>query len=235
MKKIVLSFIFLFALLSCNSIAENKILPAADFDKKLQLEKDVVLIDIRTPEEYKSGYIKNAVNIDWYNNFEDYIQELDKDKTILFYCKSGGRSAEAAKLFAFKGFKKAYELQGGIMSWENANLAVVEDKLNTAEGMTTEQFKEIINAKKLALVDFNAKWCKPCKILSPILDELAVEKKNFLKVEKIDIDQNKPLAKSMEVISLPLLILYKDGKEVWRKNELISKYELGAVIDANNN
>jgi rhodanese-related sulfurtransferase len=83
------------------------------------VNKDILLIDVRTPEEYATGHVENSINIDFRaSNFKDLIGELDKDQDVYVYCKVGGRSAAAAKLMKEMGFNKIYDLKGGINNWE---------------------------------------------------------------------------------------------------------------------
>lgn len=89
-----------------------------EFQKKMQ-EKDVVVIDVRTPEEIDDGYIKGTtlfadINS---NDFEQKINALDKSKTYLIYCRSGRRSSIAGNIMVGKGFSKVYNLTGGISNW----------------------------------------------------------------------------------------------------------------------
>jgi rhodanese-related sulfurtransferase len=83
------------------------------------VNKDILLIDVRTPQEYASGHVENSIIIDFRaSNFKDLIGELNKDQDVYVYCKVGGRSGAAAKLMEEMGFKKIYDLQGGILQWE---------------------------------------------------------------------------------------------------------------------
>ena len=83
--------------------------------------------------------------------------------------------------------------------------------------ITKDNFeKEITNSEKLALVDFWAPWCMPCKIITPTLEEIAKELKDDLKVCKINVDNNPDIATEMSVLNIPTLILFKNGKEVSR-------------------
>jgi thioredoxin 1 len=82
--------------------------------------------------------------------------------------------------------------------------------------ITKEEFKEIINnSHKLVVVDFFGEWCMPCLMISPIIDELAEQMKE-VKFVKIDIDENRALANSLNVSSIPCLIIFKKGKEAGR-------------------
>ena len=80
---------------------------------------DAILLDVRTEEEYDSGYIKGAqlIDIRQSQEFMDAIQQLDKDKSYFVYCRSGARSGQACQLLGQLGIASAYNLDGGIMAW----------------------------------------------------------------------------------------------------------------------
>jgi len=87
----------------------------------------IQLIDVRTPKEYTDGHIKDAVNINFYDdNFITQMSKLDKGKEIYIYCRSGGRSGKAAKKLKEAGFTKVYDLQGGFINWNKNNLEVAK-------------------------------------------------------------------------------------------------------------
>lgn len=88
--------------------------------EQLSAQPDAVVLDVRTEEEFESGYIPNAQNIDLRmgQGFIDALQELDKEKTYFVYCRSGARSAQACQLMGQLGFTTTYNLLGGIMEWE---------------------------------------------------------------------------------------------------------------------
>jgi rhodanese-related sulfurtransferase len=84
---------------------------------------DFRIIDVRTPEEYSEGNLKNSVLIDYNgDDFEAKIGELDKDGKYLVYCKSGGRSRQAVDYMQEQGFNEVYNMLGGFTEWEAANL-----------------------------------------------------------------------------------------------------------------
>lgn len=95
-------------------------LKAAEF--KAAVDKKIgVLLDIRTADEVKSGYIAGAKNIDWYSpNFKTEVAKLDKTKPLYIYCAAGGRSASARDLLLSLGFKEVHQLTGGIGAWKSA-------------------------------------------------------------------------------------------------------------------
>ena len=74
---------------------------------------------------------------------------------------------------------------------------------------------EVLNSDKVVLADFNAQWCGPCKMLKPIIDSIADERKD-VKVVSIDIDEEDELAEKYEVFSIPCVVVFKNGEEVKR-------------------
>lgn len=91
-------------------------------------------------------------------------------------------------------------------------------------------FSKIINSKTPVLVDFYADWCGPCKMLAPILKDLKEELGDGIKIVKIDVDKNQPLAAKYQVKGVPTMILYKNGKQVWRQSGVVQKEQLKQVI-----
>ena len=97
-----------------------------EFYKEIQTKKDVLLIDVRTPMEYKEdGHIKGSKLIP-IQVFAKFLPNLEsyKDKEILVYCRSGSRSSVVSKFLDKMGFKKVYNLKGGIIRWKNSKLPV---------------------------------------------------------------------------------------------------------------
>ena len=86
-------------------------------------QKKVQLIDVRTPNEFRSGTIKNAVNIDIFQSdlFQKKTEKLDKTQPVYVFCRSGSRSRRAARNLLGQGFSKVVDLQGGYMAWKLQN------------------------------------------------------------------------------------------------------------------
>ena len=89
--------------------------------------------------------------------------------------------------------------------------------------------EEVLNSKIKVLVDFNAEWCGPCKMLRPILDKYAEEHDN-VKIVSINVDDNNELARKYNVFSIPCLVVIKNGKETDRTVGLISRTEIDDLI-----
>jgi len=110
----LLAFIFN----GCSQSKSAEILNKKEFAKGIA-QKNVRVIDVRTPEEYQAGHIDNAENIDYYDqeNFKKAFMEFDKDDPIYIYCRSGGRSQKAGEILKQLGFTNLYDLEGGYLNW----------------------------------------------------------------------------------------------------------------------
>ena len=91
--------------------------------------------------------------------------------------------------------------------------------------------EEVLKTEKTVIVDFYADWCMPCKMMSPIIDSIAEESISNLKVGKINVDENPNLAEKFGVMSIPTLIIMKDGNEVNKSIGLIHKEDLEKLMD----
>jgi len=90
-------------------------------------QENVVVLDVRTPDEYRNGHLENSVNIDFYgDNFKEEVAKLDKGKTYVIYCHSGRRSANAGDIMIGLGYTNVYNVLGGIVAWDDANKPTVK-------------------------------------------------------------------------------------------------------------
>lgn len=210
--------------ISCQAQQPVQQLNAASFAEGIA-KGQVQVLDVRTSGEYQSGHLANALQANWNNatEFEYRIKGLDQSKPVYVYCLGGGRSAEAAALLAGRGFT-VYNLEGGIQAWKKANQPVEGVQLETP--IPLEQFKKLISADKTVLVDVGAVWCPPCKKMAPLLDSLVTELGGRLELIKIDGAAQPALSQSLGVEAFPTFIIYKNGKEVWRRQGILTRAEL---------
>jgi len=95
------------------------------------------------------------------------------------------------------------------------------------------KFSEIINQDQPVLVDFFADWCGPCKMLSPILKQVKDELEDKVSIIKINVDKNQALASKYQVRGVPTMLLFKNGKQVWRQSGVLQKNEIITIINSN--
>lgn len=120
MRKLLLAGFASFLLTACTSqeTAHYKILVADQYEQAIT-DQNVQIIDVRTADEFADGHVKGAKNINIQNkNFELIANDLDKEKPVYIYCRSGMRSAKAGKALEEMGFKEIYDLKGGILAWK---------------------------------------------------------------------------------------------------------------------
>ncbi|CAG7602886.1 thioredoxin TrxA [Candidatus Vallotia tarda] len=92
--------------------------------------------------------------------------------------------------------------------------------------------RDVLKADKPVLLDFWAEWCSPCKVIAPLLDEIAHEYSDRLQVGKIDVDQNPATPAKFSVRGIPTLILFKNGVVAQTKVGALSKAQITALIDS---
>lgn len=222
MKRLLIWCLPLFVAIGCTG--QSDALPAKAFAEKLSATANPQLLDVRTPEEFRSGHIDGAVNANWNGpEFESTAKSLDKTKPVFVYCLSGGRSARAAKKLSDMGFTKVYDLQGGFLKWQ-ANAPSDEAQSTVPVGICPQEYGEAIKSGKV-LVNFYAKWCEPCQKMKPYMEKLAATE-GPLKVIRLDADEHKTMVRELKVTELPALFLYQDGKLTWTHTGYIAEDEL---------
>jgi len=193
--------------------------------------KNTQLLDVRTAEEYKSGHIAHALQANWKNQeeFRSRIQYIDKTKPVYVYCAAGSRSKEAAQWLRSNGFTEVYELTGGFIKWKADNKPV--EGMPDIKPMTMEAFTAELSANGITLVDIGAEWCAPCRTMEPVLQSLQKDMAGKFKLVKIDAGIHTDLMKQLQASEIPTFIVYKNGKEVWRKTGVTDQEELKKAIN----
>ena len=225
MKKIIP---ILLLLASCSSAAQQVNLDVAAFEKAIA-DSTIQVLDVRTMEEFNSGHLKDAFLADWNKKeaFKERVASLDKSKPVYTYCLSGGRSSAATKWLNENGFR-AYNLNGGIAAWKRESKPVVTPA--PVKQLTLQQYESLIPSDKVVLVDISATWCPPCKKMKPVIDSLVKAPAGKFILVEIDGGEQSELVNELKVEAFPTLIIYKNGKETWRKNGIVEAAEIARAL-----
>ena len=224
----IITIILSLTLFSCN--AQITALNAAEFEAGINDKDSIQILDVRTAGEYNGGHIKGALLADW-NNKEEFnrrVTFVDKTKPVYVYCLAGSRSAAAATKMRAEGYEKVYELSGGINAWKAASKPV-EGTSNTKQ-MSLDEFNLAVNSSTTVLVDFGAAWCPPCRIMEPVLNSLATNNPGKFKLVKVDGGKDEEMLETYKVTALPVFILFKNGKQVWRRDGVASEKEIAEQL-----
>jgi len=229
MKTRLFSLLFIsFLFLSCQGQATKPVqtLDVKTYAEKLKNTEKPQLLDVRTPEEFGVEHLENANNVNVNSpDFATKAAQYDKSKPIFVYCKVGGRSAQAADKLVAMGFTEVYNLEGGIMKWTTAGMPKAGQTAKTG-GMTVEDYQKLLASDKKVLINFTAVWCAPCQKMKPYILKMQEEMKDQVKIVRVDADENKGLTEAMKIEGLPMIIIYENGKEVWRNLGYISEEDL---------
>ena len=132
--KLILVLFIISSISSCNSQQKkatdaNAVVEVVSTEVFEKIEESAQLIDIRTPEEYNEGYIKNAVNINFFDDdFMEQMSKLNKDEPLYIYCRSGGRSGRASDKLEEAGFTKVFDLGVGMNGWRKEEKPVTQNQ-----------------------------------------------------------------------------------------------------------
>jgi rhodanese-related sulfurtransferase len=217
-------------LISCAQTSTNASLSlnASEY-KQAIAAKNIQVLDVRTATEFKGGHIKDALQANWLDpkEFTDRTQHLDKNLPVYVYCQAGGRSASAQSALEAKGYK-VINLEGGISNWK-MNGFPVEGAGNKVQ-MRVEDFDKTIASNKMVLVEIGADWCPPCRKMLPVLESLKQKPTAAFYFLAVDGGEDIEVMKSLKSEGLPTFILFKNGKETWRHQGLVTLEEFNAAL-----
>ena len=124
-----LALVLVLLVAACSSGSDTATIELVSPSEAAQVIEDdpagLVVLDIRTPEEFNEARLANAINVDYYDaDFADQLDGLDKNAPYVMYCRSGNRSSEAVQTMKDLGFVEVYEIDGGIVNWYDAGFPV---------------------------------------------------------------------------------------------------------------
>ena len=200
---------------------------AGEFEKGMQ-QPGVQLLDVRTAKEFNTGHLPDALQADFTKKEEFFsrISHLDKSRPVYIYCLSGGRSTAAAKWMRSNGYKNVVEMEGGVMAWKKAGKGLTGEAAGPQ--MTIAAYASAVSVKGWVLVDVGATWCPPCRKMEPVVAQFVKDRQ--LKRVNVDGGNDTDVMKTISAETLPTFVLYKDGKEVWRKEGIVAMEEFVAAM-----
>jgi thiol-disulfide isomerase/thioredoxin len=218
-KKSIATAILLFTVVGFSQNKSSNTVSLEVFYSKIQGQKNPQIIDARGAEEFALNHINGAQNFNLESkDYEKRIAALDKSKPVFTYSIGAGRSVWLADDLLKKGFKEAYSLEGGIANWIGNGkpfYASSKSKLTLAE------YKKIIAENKDVLVDIGSIYCGACKKVKPVLETIKAQYGSNLKIVEIDLEDSPQVIADLKTVKVfPTLILYKDGKIVFKKEGL---------------
>ncbi len=218
-------------LMSCaqSSTSASQVLNAAAY-KEAIAAKNIQVLDVRTAAEFNAGHIQNALQANWLDQkeFANRTQHLDKNLTVYVYCQVGARSASAQAALEAKGYN-VINLEGGLSNWK-MNGFPVEGAANTAQ-MSVEDLNTTTSSNKIVLVEIGGDWCPPCRKMLPVLEKLKQKPAAPFYFLKVDGANDIDVMKSLNAEGLPTFILFKNGKETWRHEGLVTLEEFNAALN----
>ncbi|OYW80521.1 MAG: hypothetical protein B7Z27_03655 [Sphingobacteriia bacterium 32-37-4] len=200
----------------------------AAFEQKMKTP-GIQILDVRTAGEYQGGHFNNALQANWLDEkeFAERVQHIDKTKPVLVYCASGVRSEEAMNWMKQNGFADVSNLRGGVSAWR------IEGKPLASKASREEMSMAAFTASTktgTVLVDIGAEWCPPCVKMEPILQQLEKEKGTVFRLLRVDGGIDIEVMKQLRSEGLPTFIVYKNGKETWRKQGIVDYATLASAI-----
>ena len=203
-----------------------------EFAEALKSTSSATIIDVRTPEEFQGGHLKDAVNFNVLGpDFQAQVAKLDKTQPVFVYCKVGGRSADAVEKMKSMGFTTIYDMKGGYMAWSSAGMESTKAERIQEEKFTVADFEKLIAGGTPVLIDYYAPWCGPCKKMEPILNKLSSEFAGKVEIVRINVDEAANLVKSQKIDNIPVISTFKNGQEIKRVNGFQDEAAMRSLIE----
>ncbi|HTF22152.1 MAG TPA: thioredoxin domain-containing protein [Chryseolinea sp.] len=230
-RRVILSSVFALFFLPLFAQPSGKNgLTLTQFEEKLRNTSEPQILDVRSPQEFDENHLKGAINffVPDDEQLATASAGLNKNKPVFVYSINNGRSTTVSAKLVAAGFKEVYALPGGLAHWIGAGNPI-ETSAGTGTGLTKAEFDKLIPVEEVVLVDVGSKHCGGCKKLAPVVEEISHEQ--GVKVIKIELYDNRQLAKELGIESVPTLILYKGKTPIWRKSGAMTKNEIVDALD----
>ncbi|MEO8532652.1 MAG: thioredoxin domain-containing protein [Flavobacterium sp.] len=216
----ITAIVFLFTIAGFSQNQEksaNLLLDA--FYSKIKSQKNPQIVDARGADEFALNHIDGALNFTLKSeDYEKHIAALNPSQPVFIYSIASFRSGNLANDLLKRGFTEVYILEGGIASWIGGGKPFYT---NLKSKLTLAEYNKIITDNNYVLVDIGSKYCATCKTVKPILENLRNQYGEKLKIIQIELEESPQVIADLKTVHVfPTLILYKDGKIVFKKDGL---------------
>ena len=220
---------------SCSTSSSNyQVVTPTEFTAKLK-NHNTLILDVRPKAEFEKNQLPGARNLPVNDpEFDNKLKTVSKELKIMVYCHDGLDAEKVAGKISKAGFE-VIALQGGITKWAEEGFNVVYKTggsiSNSNFTKVEDEFYHHIEGEKLVMIDFFTTWCGPCKMMAPFVDRLMREKSEEVTIMKIDIDREVGLGQKYKIESIPTLVLFKNGEQLYYKPGYHSYEDMLALIE----
>jgi len=195
-------------------------LPIDSFYSKVKEQTKPQIIDARSAEEFTINHINGAVNVNLETtDYANSLTHFDKSKPVFIYSIRTGRSGQLAKELLKNGFSVVHDLDGGIGAWIGAGKPFYS---NSKSKLSLSEYQKVVADNKTVLVDIGSRYCGSCKKVKPILETIRTQYGEQVKIVEIDLEENPQIIADIKTVKVfPTLILYQNGKVVFKKDGLV--------------
>ncbi len=222
--------LFLFIVASAALVfGKAQVITLDSFEIKLSRELNPQLIDTRSAEEFSINHLPGAINISTNTaGYQRKISKLDKSAPVFLYAIGTTRSKQLGDIFRTHGFREIYILDGGIGGWIGNGKKFYS---GSTDSLSQIEFNNILLSNPIVVVDLHTKYCPVCRKLQPVVDTLAREFGDGIKVIRIDVCNNPHIASTFKIDAIPTLIAFYNGKDVYRATGPdIDKKEIEGIL-----
>ena len=189
------------------------------FYAKIKEQPKPQIIDARSTEEFAINHINGAFNFNLETAYyEKYVAQLDKSKPVFIYSIGVGRSGQLANELLKNGFSDVHDLEGGIAAWIGGGKPFYS---NSKSKLSLAEYNKVVTDNNTVLVDIGSRYCGACKKVKPVLETIKAQYGENVKIVEIDLEDNPQVIADLKTVKVfPTLILYQNGKIVFKKDGL---------------
>jgi rhodanese-related sulfurtransferase len=216
---LTIAFTLIFAPLFAQKEKSPSVISVDSFACKISRQLKPQIIDVRTPEEFKMNHINGAVYINLKeDNYVNLLKDFDKNKPVFIYAIQNNRPDILAEELNSIGYTTIYELKGGIAGWIGRGYPYYTSVKNN---ISYAEYEQTISDNNIVLVEIGTKFCGLCTKAKVIIDSLLEDNNDSYQIVELELYNNPQLVADLgEVSAVPTILLYKEGKIIWKRTGL---------------